>query len=114
MKVLIDEDIKKLIKTKFRSHIKEILHDIKTYSKNPSIGKRVAIINNFEVWQVKTGKGNLRLLFAKYKNVEYVLLENKFKDVARLSRIAMKNKSKKQQKYIDEILNLLKNNGLDY
>ena len=114
MKVLIDDDVKKLIKTKFRSHAKEILHDIKEYSKNPSKGKRVAIINNFEVWQIKSGKGHLRLLFAKYKNIEYVLLEDKFRDVARLSRIAMKNKSKEQQKYIDEILEMLKKNGLNY
>ncbi len=114
MKVLIDKEVEKLIFSKFRSDSKEILKDIKNYSLNPSKGKRVGIVNNFEVWQIKTAKGKLRLLFARYMNIEYVMLEDKFRDVSRLVKIARKNKTKEQNKFIDEILEMLRKNGLDF
>jgi len=109
-KVIVDDKVLNLIKTKFKSDKKVIQKAINKLSDNPRQGDYVFGIDEFDVRELKI-KG-LRLFTAQYKNIVFVEVLEDFRKVVRVVDIARKNKNKQQQQTIDDIKKRLKTFGL--
>ena len=111
VEVLIDEKVKTLVNTKFKSQKKEIVSSISSLKENPKKGDFVFGISNVECRELKI-KG-IRIFTVQYKNILYVATDDTFKDSIKVVDIAKKNKSKEQQKIIDEIKERVKSFGME-
>lgn len=98
---LSNSDLKKQIKKKF-----------KNLYENPLLGDYIFGIENIDCRGIKV-KG-LRFFTIQYRNQNFILNDSEFKNIVKIVDIARKNKSKEQQKIIDDIKKKVKSFGIDF
>ncbi|MCH8519243.1 MAG: hypothetical protein LAT82_00620 [Nanoarchaeota archaeon] len=110
-KVLIDEKVKALINTKFKSDKKQIISYFKKLELNSQLGDFVFAISNVECREIKI-KG-IRMFTVQYRNQIFISIDDTFYDTIKIINIARKNKSMEQQRIIDNIKKRIKSFGMD-
>jgi len=78
---------------------------------NPKLGDFVFGIGNIDCREIKVE--GLRFFTICYRNQNFVLDLDEFKDILKVVDLANKNKSKEQQKIIDDIKNKVKILGMN-
>lgn len=109
--VLVDEKIKVLINTKFKSDKKQIISYFKKLEENSQLGDFVFLISNVECREIKI-KG-IRMFTVQYKNQIFISTDDAFYNTIKIIDIAKKNKAKEQQQIIDDIKRRIKSFGME-
>ena len=109
--VLVDEKVKLLINTKFKSDKKEIIAYFKKLEVNSQLGDFVFAISNIECREIKI-KG-IRMFTVQYRNQIFISTDDTLYNTIKIIDIAKKNKTKEQQRIIDDIKRRVKSFGMN-
>jgi hypothetical protein len=111
VKILLSEKVNSFLekaKTGLQYQFKKKISKLK---ENSLLGDYIFGVENIDCREIKVE--GLRFFTLQYREQNFVLDEDEFKDIIKIIDFAKKNKSKEQQNIIDDIKKRVKEFGMD-
>ncbi len=111
VKILLSDKVNNFLeksKTGLQQQFKKKISKLK---ENSNLGDYVFGVENIDCREIKVE--GLRFFTIQYREQNFVLDEDEFKDIIKVIDFAKKNKSKEQQKIIDDIKNRVRKFGMN-